>query len=299
MSRSTTDFSLDRLNQALDTVCDRLAALSSLLLSPDCLDRCNFAVQHYPLLNSTNTQVWEWLDQLCIDTQESDGKDAVLSPLPAAIASQQQAGRGQWGRTWVSPLGGLYLSVALAPRIASQHSAHLTLASGWGIATVLRAFGVPVQLKWPNDLVLLGRKLGGILTETRVQGKQIAWAVVGVGINWANPVPEVGIALQPWLAVQCDGAIASLEALAAIALAGIAVGDRVRQRHGIAAIVPDYDALLMHRGQPIVLPTATGGGTGIILGIAANGALRVHVPNVQQTVQLHPGMVSLGYDTER
>ncbi len=302
MISPAVDFSIDRLHHALPTVCDRLCNLPALRLSPDSLNSINFAIEHYPVLNSTNTQLWQWVDANCAAKLQTDSPESQFrSPhlIPAAIASQQHTGRGQWGRTWVSPLGGLYLSLALAPAIPTQHSAHLTLASGWGIATVLRAFGVPVQLKWPNDLVLMGRKLGGILTETRVHGEQISWAVVGVGINWNNPVPDIGIALQPWLAAQGHGEIQSLEELAAIALYGIAVGDRVRQQHGMTAIVPDYETLLIHRGRTISLPAATGGGSGVIVGIASNGALRVHIPDLQQTVQIHPGMISLGYDTER
>jgi len=65
----------------------------------------------------------------------------------------------------------------------------------------LREHGIPVGLKWPNDLMLCGRKLGGILTETKVQQGRITKAVVGVGINW-NPVPETGINLLSFQANQ-------------------------------------------------------------------------------------------------
>jgi len=296
MSREVS-FSTPRLTAALQTVGDRLTHLSSPLLTPALIADVRFAVQHYPLLTSTNVKAWEWLDQHTPIPQTHIPPTETPHPITAIIASQQQAGRGQWGRTWASPVGGVYLSVLLAAHISTAHSAHLSLASGWGIGTVLRAFGVPVQLKWPNDLVLEGRKLGGILTETRVQGSQLTWAVVGVGLNWVNPVPEVGVGLQSWL-----GSQPADPGMAAIALYGVAVGDRVRQHHGITAILPHYEALLLNIGQTIKLPAQTGGGEGTIIGVTLNGALRVHLPTLQQTVQIQPGMVQLGYknyETER
>ena len=106
------------------------------------------------------------------------------SPPLAAIAKQQSAGRGQWGRQWRSDQGGLYLSVMLDLDLAAENAPHLVLLSAWGIAYALRQHQIPVQLKWPNDLLLKGRKLGGIKTETKINQGRIQTAVIGVGINW-------------------------------------------------------------------------------------------------------------------
>ncbi|WP_448564942.1 biotin--[acetyl-CoA-carboxylase] ligase [Trichothermofontia sp.] len=142
-----------------------------------------------PQVDSTNQTLWQLLAQ---------GHPVGTT----VIAQAQTAGRGQWGRRWTSATGGLYLSWSCAPNLPAERVAQLTLCSAWGIATALRQWGVPVALKWPNDLVLQRRKLGGILTETRLRGDTIQQAVVGVGINWANPVPEVGINLQTFWAEQ-------------------------------------------------------------------------------------------------
>lgn len=171
------------------------------------------------------------------------------------IAAQQRSGRGQWGRQWYSPPGGLYLSLAMvfktckagtpinSPYWVTQ-SGHLTLSSAWGIATALRGYAIPVQIKWPNDLLLHGHKLGGILTETRSYQGQITTAVIGVGINWTNSVPEAGInldALQP-------NPIRSLEMLAAITLEGLEAG---YQRWQEGDLLPDYLELLTPIGHPV------------------------------------------------
>ena len=137
----------------------------------------------FETLPSTNQTLWQLINQ-----------GATIPTL--VIAERQTAGKGQWGRFWQSEPGGLYLSVALAPHLPASDFAQLTMCSAWGIATALRSYNLPVLLKWPNDLLLAGRKLGGILTETRVQQGQINKAVVGVGINWSNHIPESGINLQ-------------------------------------------------------------------------------------------------------
>lgn len=182
-------------------------------------------------VDSTNTVLWQLADQ-------GAGAGTV------AIALQQTAGRGQWGRQWESALGGLYLSLLLTPQLHPEQGDQLTLCSAWGIATALKVRGVPIRLKWPNDLMIGSKKLGGILTETRIHQGLIQQAVIGMGLNWCNPTPERGINLQTLQAEHPQIQIASLEELAAIALHGLGLGYHIWQQHGIAAILPAYEALL-------------------------------------------------------
>jgi len=190
----------------------------------------------FDTLASTNSTLWDLLNQ---------GAQAGT----AVIAAQQLAGRGQWGRQWQSSPGGLYLSVAIAPKLSAGQSHQLTLCSAWGIAKTLRNYTLPIQLKWPNDLLLHGRKLGGILTETRLQQGKITTAVIGVGLNWINPVPDIGINLQTVLANQPVPAIHSLEMLAAIALEGLELGYQQWQDSGLEKLLPDYLELLTDIGD--------------------------------------------------
>nr|WP_242016765.1 biotin--[acetyl-CoA-carboxylase] ligase [Trichocoleus sp. FACHB-46] len=239
-------------------------------------------MQVFETLASTNQTLWELVSQ-----------GAIAGT--AVLALQQESGRGQWGRQWQSPLGGLYLSVALSPALPVANSAQLTLCSAWGIATALRSYNLPVQLKWPNDLVLNGRKLGGILTETRIRQGQVTKAVVGVGINWTNPVPPTGINLAAALAEQTQPAIDSLEMLAAIALQGIASGYAAWRQEGIENLLPAYLSLLTSLGRSIVLD----GVTGTIVGVSANGELQIRSASnspSSREILLKPGTISLGYD---
>lgn len=185
----------------------------------------------FDTLPSTNQTLWELIDRGAV-------------PGTVVIALQQTAGKGQWGKQWESPVGGLYLSLALVPNLLASESAQLTLCSAWGIATALRDRDIPVFIKRPNDLMLSGRKLGGILTEARVQHEQISSAVVGVGINWTNPVPEMGINLQSFLETQPTRSITSLEMLAAITLEGLLSGYQSCSISGMETILPSYLQLL-------------------------------------------------------
>jgi BirA family transcriptional regulator, biotin operon repressor / biotin---[acetyl-CoA-carboxylase] ligase len=110
------------------------------------------------------------------------------------VADTQSEGRGRRGRSWHSPPGaGVYLSAVLRPRSeaatrkggqAAGAAALLTLMTGVAVAEGLRALtGLPIEIKWPNDLVVEGRKLCGILAEGSGTGEQFDYVVLGIGIN--------------------------------------------------------------------------------------------------------------------
>lgn len=229
-----------------------------------------------PLTDSTNRLLWQW---------QSQG----YAPPLAAIAAQQTAGRGQWGRYWRSEPGGLYLSVMLAVNLPVTHAPHLVLLSAWGIAYGLQRHGIAVRLKWPNDLLLNGRKLGGIKTETKISDDIIQTAVIGVGINWSNSVPETGIALKPFCDQVGIDSVQSLGDLAEITLAGLTLGWQRYQQRGIASILEGYLDFFAHRGQTIELPQ----GSGVIEAVTESGELVVSVQGQLQLVA--PGDISLGY----
>ncbi len=105
------------------------------------------------------------------------------------VAETQTAGRGRHGRIWFSPPGaGLYLSMIVRPSTAMTSDANpaslLTIASGVAIAEAVHAVtGLPAQIKWPNDVVIGGRKLAGILAESTMQAGALHFVVVGIGVN--------------------------------------------------------------------------------------------------------------------
>lgn len=164
------------------------------------------------------------------------------------------------------------------------------MATVYGVASALRRYDVLVLLKWSNDLILRGRKLGGIKIETRVSRQRITLAVVGVGINWKNPVPEVGINL-----LADRERISLLEQLVAIATYGILSGYRDYLEDGIETLVANYSDLLINLGQQITVE----GDKGKVTGVTPEGKLIVRLkrsPLTTTEIYLTPGQISLGYD---
>lgn len=232
---------------------------------------------------------------------------AGIKPPFAVVARCQSAGRGQWGRTWTSEPGGLYVSTVLVPppsREGGQPAPTpmgglpLTLAVAWGIASAFRAAAIPVQLKWPNDLLLADRKLGGILCQQRQRGRQARTAtIVGVGVNWANVVPPEAIALEPWLKQhrlyheETNPGEMSLDRLLQLTQRGIYRGHNQFWCGNNIYLLDSYEKLLTSLEQPVTI----GGRTGIVRGIAPDGRLRIGFLDTEEEILQLPGTVRLGY----
>ena len=106
------------------------------------------------------------------------------------VAEEQMEGRGTRGRAWHSAPGGLWYSILY--RDASESGLEfLSLRIGLAVASAIESVVPAVRLgvKWPNDLMLGERKLGGVLCEARWQGASLGWIAVGIGINVTNPIP--------------------------------------------------------------------------------------------------------------
>ncbi|NEQ31146.1 MAG: biotin--[acetyl-CoA-carboxylase] ligase [Leptolyngbya sp. SIO4C5] len=244
--------------------------------------RCQ--IHLFDCLDSTSSQLWRLLKQ---------GAPAGT----VVIAQRQSAGRGQRGRTWESPPGGLYLSLGLMPDLAASQAHCLTLYSAWGIATAFRNLGLPVQLKWPNDLIMQGRKLGGILTETRLESGQVTQAVIGVGLNVSNAVPQTGINLQSILVDFPASPLSQSETVAALVLRGILQGYQFYQQVGAVTFLKTYESLLINLGQTVSID----GHSGYVIGVSEHGLLRIRLqstqPSDEDEIDLPPGAIALGYNT--
>jgi BirA family biotin operon repressor/biotin-[acetyl-CoA-carboxylase] ligase len=100
-------------------------------------------------------------------------------------AARQTRGRGRLGRRWESARdAGLYVSILLRPELDVRDAGQLTILSSVAMADAVEAVaGFRPQIKWPNDLVVVGRKLAGLLIETERVSQRLAWAVIGIGLN--------------------------------------------------------------------------------------------------------------------
>jgi BirA family transcriptional regulator, biotin operon repressor / biotin---[acetyl-CoA-carboxylase] ligase len=231
-----------------------------------------FVINYYDTLDSTNNEAWRLIDQ------------GIAQLGRVVIAKIQTAGRGQRERIWRSPVGGLYMSVIFRPNISASLGTEITICTVWAIAEALRTVVPSLKIKWLNDLVVENHKVGGILTETRIASGIISYAVVGVGINWLNEVPEVGVALG-----DLTSNIESLEALESLVLAGIDSGWEQWQKFGIKAILPKYLEMLS------TYLVKVGDRTGTIREITSSGDLVVEWHDGLGTSSVAAGSISLGY----
>lgn len=133
--------------------------------------------------------VLEWLET-CESTSKvvkDRTKDGVSGPMALAAATQT-AGVGRLGRSWISKQGNLHLSIALPPGYVDHKlQALLPIISGVLVAEWIESkFGLTICLKWPNDLFLDGKKIGGILCEATYEGSELRGVIIGIGINLAD-----------------------------------------------------------------------------------------------------------------
>ena len=127
------------------------------------------------------------------------------------VAESQSAGRGRMGRVWQSPKGGVWLSILIRPQNPPELLSSLPLIGALGVARALvEDFGVPARVRWPNDVVVDRRKIGGVLVESRSKGNELVYAILGLGIN-ANfdtsqiePISRTSTSLQTLLGREVD-----------------------------------------------------------------------------------------------
>jgi BirA family biotin operon repressor/biotin-[acetyl-CoA-carboxylase] ligase len=182
------------------------------------------------------------------------------------LADEQLSGRGRHGRPWHSPPGrGVWLGFLAHPEDAGAVGL-VALRVGLAAARSLEAIGAAVRLKWPNDLMLEDRKLGGVLCEARWHGTRPAWVAVGVGLNVHGPVSESLRGAAIALDEVCRG-VSRLEVLDGV-LGGLrSMPQRPCLDDGELAAYASRDWL---RGRRILQPTA-----GRPAGIGEDGALLV------------------------
>lgn len=225
------------------------------------------------------------------DSTNSDALVAARAGAPHGsvyFADAQRAGRGRGDHDWHSAAGqGLYVSVLLRPAIPASRLALLPLASGLAAAHAIREVtGLAVDLRWPNDLLLGSRKVGGILVEARTEASLVAFAVVGIGINVhqrqfdpALSTPATSLDLEaggyfgrgPLLA----RLLKSLER-ETLALAEPAAGESIPRRVEQASSWVLGKPVQVHGPQQC---------TGVTAGLDENGFLNVRTPQGLITIQ--------------
>ncbi|HTE54372.1 MAG TPA: biotin--[acetyl-CoA-carboxylase] ligase [Kofleriaceae bacterium] len=210
------------------------------------------------------------------------------------VAAAQRRGRGRLGRPWYSPAGeNLYLSLVLRPELAPAALPPITLAAGVAVAEAVAGFGVRPAVKWPNDIVVAGRKLAGVLTEMSTRGERLDFLVLGIGVNLGSrSFPPELAAVATSLAL--EGGAATPAQLRARLLPALEVWLDRFFAGGVAAVGPAWSEWSGMAGARVRV--SAGGRTveGTACGIAADGSLDVrddrghHVSVVAGDVVLLP-----------
>ncbi|MCM1215238.1 MAG: biotin--[acetyl-CoA-carboxylase] ligase [Lachnospiraceae bacterium] len=195
------------------------------------------------------------------------------------VAEQQTQGRGRRGRTWASPAGrNLYFTLLLKPDFAPDKASMLTLVMALAVqGAVTELCGIEVGIKWPNDVVINGKKVTGILTEMSVQGEYIQHVVIGVGVNVKKQefVPEL------------EGRAASLEQESGRPVSRAALLEKIMEHFeadyalfirklNLSLLTDAYNAVLVNCGREVRVLDPAGEYTGQAEGINEKGELCVH-----------------------
>lgn len=188
------------------------------------------------------------------------------------LAEEQTHGRGRAGRAWFTPPGSaLALSLILRPPLAAPQAARIIMLAGVAACEAIeQAAGVRASLKWPNDVLVAGRKVAGILVESGLSGEALEYAVLGLGLNVSgSPAPEQVDFPATHLEAEAGRAIDRTTLLRAI-LAQLQAHYPTLTRD---ALFENWRARLTMLNEPIELRTETGALTGRAEGVAPDGAL--------------------------
>jgi BirA family transcriptional regulator, biotin operon repressor / biotin---[acetyl-CoA-carboxylase] ligase len=218
---------------------------------------------------------------------------ATLPSRAALVADQQTAGRGRRGRQWLSPPGAnLYLSLFARLRRPLRDMGGLSIAAGIACVGALRAQGVAdAALKWPNDLLVDGAKLGGLLVELAGERDGEAAVVIGLGLNLAMP-GDAGDAIgQPWTDLARHGHPTDRAAWAAIMLEALLAAVARFEHDGLAGFLAEWPAVDALAGREVEVHAGERRHVGRVLGLAADGALRLESAGAEQ--RFHSAEVSL------
>jgi len=213
----------------------------------------------FPRIGSTNTEAKT--------LAEAGAPEGTL-----LVADEQLAGRGQGTRRWQTPPGtALAFSLILRPRLSPAHATRLTMWAGVAVCEAIEVISdLSATLKWPNDVLLNGKKVAGILVETTLDGNQLAYAVLGVGMNLlAAPDPHTVDFPATCLQAEAGRTINRLTMLRVVL-------ERLEAGYLLVAddsLFTAWQKRLALLGEPLIARTAAGERTGHAVAVDREGAL--------------------------
>jgi BirA family biotin operon repressor/biotin-[acetyl-CoA-carboxylase] ligase len=194
------------------------------------------------------------------------------------LAEEQTAGKGRAGRSWHSERAtGIYVTVVLRPKLAPAQAPVLTMMAGISAQTAIQAqTGLSADLKWPNDLIIHGKKVGGILTEMHAEPAQVRFVIVGIGLN-VNQEKFPGDLGQTATSLRAETGKhqSRLELLVRLLREFESDYNRLL-REGVASVTERFEAASSFaRGKRVQVTNGAGTFTGTTAGLGPEGLLQV------------------------
>ncbi len=227
-----------------------------------------------------------------IGSTNSYAKQQVFDDGAVVVAQRQKTGRGRRGRKWISTGKGLYFSIVLKPKIPLNELLRFSLIFPLSILDTLSAYGIPANIKWPNDVYLNEKKLSGILIESDTEGEVANRVIVGIGINVNDTKEEFreisGTATS--LFIETGRLYNKKEFLSDILYSienryvHFLTGDR-------DSLLKEVESKLLWKGEEVKLLDDEKEITGILLGLNSYGGVRINTG--KKTVNIFSGDISL------
>ena len=204
-----------------------------------------------------------------------------------AFGETQSAGRGRRGKSWISPYArNIYCTLGLRKSIDAERQGLLSIVTGLALRCALKkGADVDASLKWPNDILIGERKLGGILIESRALGRDDFFFAIGFGINVLMQVDELDAIPQPATSLsQVSGRPLDRTLLLMHAIESVAVAIRAFEPAAVTALVDEFSRADAYHGATVEVLAGDDRRQGINLGISDDGRLRLQTVN---GVELH------------
>lgn len=212
-----------------------------------------------------------------------------------AVADKQNAGRGRRGRKWESPAGkDIYFTILLKPDFAPDKASGLTLVMALAVVQAIEQIcAVQADIKWPNDIVVNGRKICGILTEMNVETDYIQYVVIGVGINVnLEQMPKELEDTATSLLIECGKKTKRAELLEAVLRCFEKNYEIYESYLDMEGLLADYNAHLVNLNRQVRVLDPKGEWGGIAKGVNRKGELLVEKEN-GEIVEVYAGEVSV------
>ena len=232
----------------------------------------------------------EWAGGRIVYFDATDSTNAQAKRLAEAhaphgtlvVSDRQDGGKGRRGRSWASPSGvGIWMSLILRPEIAPSSASMLTLAAALAVREgIQEETGLSPLIKWPNDLVLNGKKICGILTEMSTELMEIQYVITGIGINVNQREfpPEIRDTATS-LSLEAGRSFRRSSLIAAILKAFEKDYEAFLKTGDLSLLLEEYNACLVNRGKEVCILDPSGEYRAVAEGIDENGSLLVTLPD--------------------